>query len=186
LSIGSEGFYVGVTPSAQVPREEISAEAAKFAENRAVIEQAKGMLMNVYGIGADAAFELLKWRSQETNVKLRPVAEQIDRDFVALTRDHETPARTEYDNLLLTAHERITDDTPTDTPTVGSTSDAAPSRVKRPYVTAVPDRCWLLNARGCLQISPCEDADATNPSPHHHRYCRPSRYVNTAGRQLTL
>jgi ANTAR domain len=108
--------YVDVTPSAQIPREEISAEAAKFAESRAVIEQAKGMLMNVYGIDADAAFELLKWRSQETNVKLRPVAEQITRDFVALTQDHQTPARTEYDNLLLTAHERITDDTSTDTP----------------------------------------------------------------------
>jgi len=117
---GSEGFYADVTPSAQIPREEISAEVAKFTKNRAVIEQAKGMLMNVYGLSADGAFELLKWRSQVTNVKLRLVAAQITRDFVALTRDHETPARTEYDNLLLTAHERITDDTPTDTRTVVS------------------------------------------------------------------
>jgi hypothetical protein len=48
--------------------------------------------------------------------KLRLVAEQITRDFVALTRDHQTLARTEYDNLPLTAHKRITDDAPTDTP----------------------------------------------------------------------
>jgi hypothetical protein len=114
--IGSEGFYVDVTPSAEVLQEEISAEVARFAENRAVIEQAKGMLMIIYGIGADAAFELLKWRSQESNVKLRLVAEQIADDFVALSARHRTPTRAEYDNLLLTAHERITDDTSTDAP----------------------------------------------------------------------
>lgn len=107
---------VPVVASQRRDEHDVSAEVAKFAKNRAVIEQAKGMLMNVYGISADGAFELLKWRSQETNVKLRLVAEQITRDFVALTRDHQTPTRTEYDNLLLTAHQRITDDTPTDTP----------------------------------------------------------------------
>jgi ANTAR domain-containing protein/PAS domain-containing protein len=113
--IGSEGFYVDVTPSVEVLQEEISAEVAKFAENRAIIEQAKGMLMNIYGI--DAAFELLKWRSQETNIKLRLVAEQITRDFVALTRQHHRiPTRAEYDNLLLSAHERITNDASADTP----------------------------------------------------------------------
>ena len=42
-----------------------------------MIEQAKGMLMAIYGIDAAAAFDLLKWRSQETNVKLRSLAEQI-------------------------------------------------------------------------------------------------------------
>jgi hypothetical protein len=108
--VGTEGFYVDMTPSAKVLQEEISAEVAKFAENRSVIEQAKGMLMIIYGIDADSAFELLKWRSQETNVKLRLLAEQITRDFVARAQQqHRTPTRAEYDNLLLTAHERITD-----------------------------------------------------------------------------
>ena len=32
--------------------------------------------MVVYRVDADAAFELLKWRSQETNVKLRILAER--------------------------------------------------------------------------------------------------------------
>jgi ANTAR domain-containing protein len=83
---------------------------AKFVESRAVIEQAKGMLMSVYGIGADSAFDLLKWRSQDGNVKLRLVAEQITRDFVALAqRRGATPARSEYDNFLLTVDLRITD-----------------------------------------------------------------------------
>jgi ANTAR domain len=88
--------YVDVEPSAQIPREEISAEVAAFAKNRAVIEQAKGMLMNVYGIGADAAFELLKWRSQETNVKLRLVAEQIT---PRLCRPHPRPPDTGADRI---------------------------------------------------------------------------------------
>jgi ANTAR domain-containing protein/PAS domain-containing protein len=117
IVVGTEGFYVDVTPSAKVLQEEISAEVARFAQNRSVIEQAKGMLMIIYGIGADSAFELLKWRSQETNIKLRLVAEQITHDFVACAqRQHRTPTRAEYDNLLLTAHERISDDPPIDTP----------------------------------------------------------------------
>ena len=42
--------------------------------NRAEIEQAKGMLMLVYGVNADRAFEVLRWRSQQENVKIRDVA----------------------------------------------------------------------------------------------------------------
>jgi ANTAR domain len=90
---------VSVVASQRRDEHGVSAEVAKFAKNRAVIEQAKGMLMNVYGIGADGAFELLKWRSQETNVKLRQVAEQITRDFVALTRDHQTEAPPKQRNV---------------------------------------------------------------------------------------
>ena len=40
------------------------------------------MLMLIYGLSGDAAFDLLRWRSQETNVKLRLLAEQIIADFV--------------------------------------------------------------------------------------------------------
>ena len=42
------------------------------------------MLMLIYRITADSAFELLKWRSQECNVKLRVLAEQIVKDFLDL------------------------------------------------------------------------------------------------------
>ena len=44
------------------------------------------MLMLIYAIDEAAAFELLKWRSQETNVKLRILAEQVAADFVAAQR----------------------------------------------------------------------------------------------------
>jgi ANTAR domain len=68
---------------------------------------AKGMLMLIYRINADSAFELLKWRSQETNTKLRVLAEQIAKDFLALSYDEVLPARAVYDRLLLTAHLRV-------------------------------------------------------------------------------
>src|SRR6202049_2616975 len=57
--IGTHGFYVDVTPTSDQEREDIvTARLAEIAEQRASIEQAKGMLMLVYGIGDSAAFEL--------------------------------------------------------------------------------------------------------------------------------
>ena len=106
--VGTHGFYVDVTPSMQQRHDQIVSEAvAEIAEARGGIEQAKGMLMVVYRISADSAFELLKWRSQETNTKLRVLAEQISRDFLELRYDEELPPRSAYDRLLLTAHQRI-------------------------------------------------------------------------------
>ena len=74
--IGTHGYYVDITPLSDRAREEmITARVAEITEHRAVIEQAKGMLMLVYGLDEDAAFDLLKWRSQSSNVKLRRLAE---------------------------------------------------------------------------------------------------------------
>ena len=63
--------------------------------------------MLIYRINAQSAFELLKWRSQESNVKLRVLAEQIAKDFLGLSYDEVLPDRSVYDRLLLTAHLRI-------------------------------------------------------------------------------
>ncbi len=106
--IGTHGFYVDVTPTVSQEKQELLNEAvAEIAESRSAIEQVKGMLMVVYRISADSAFELLRWRSQETNVKLRVLAEQIAADFLALEYDEALPARGAYDHLLLTAHTRV-------------------------------------------------------------------------------
>ena len=105
--IGTHGFYVDVTPSVDGARDEVVTEAvAEIAAARGGIEQAKGMLMLIYRITANSAFELLKWRSQETNTKLRVLAEQIAKDFMGLQYDEVLPARADYDRLLLTAHLR--------------------------------------------------------------------------------
>jgi hypothetical protein len=106
--IGTHGFYVDVSPSIRERHDEMLTEAvAEIAEARGVIEQAKGMLMLIYRISADSAFELLRWRSQETNTKLRVLAEQIARDFLELRYSEELPPRSVYDRLLLTAHLRV-------------------------------------------------------------------------------
>jgi hypothetical protein len=105
--IGTHGFYVDVTPMMDETQDMVTEAVAEIAENRGVIEQAKGMLMLVYRIDANAAFDLLKWRSQETNTKLRVLAEQIAADFLALEYNDTLPPRGEYDRLLLTAHLRV-------------------------------------------------------------------------------
>jgi hypothetical protein len=106
--VGTHGFYVDVSPSISQDREDAVTEAvAEIAEARGAIEQAKGMLMLIYRINADAAFELLKWRSQETNTKLRLLAEQLAEDFLALDYTETLPSRAILDRLLLTAHQRI-------------------------------------------------------------------------------
>jgi PAS domain S-box-containing protein len=111
--IGTHGFYVDVSPlPEQVHEDLVTAKLAEISENRAGIEQTKGMLMLIYGINDGAAFNLLKWLSQEANVKLRPLAEQISEDFrgagAALN------SLSEFDHLLLTAHRRVrrSDDRP--------------------------------------------------------------------------
>ena len=105
--IGTHGFYIDITPAEEARQDHLTAEVEKITKSRASIEQAKGMLMAIYGIDGDAAFDLLKWRSQETNVKLRPLAEQIVSDFSAVAHDEALPARSVYDNLLLTAQDRV-------------------------------------------------------------------------------
>ncbi|KHO27190.1 antitermination regulator [Mycolicibacterium setense] len=106
--IGTHGFYVDVSPSiAHAQAEAVTEAVAGIAEARAAIEQAKGMLMLIYRINGDAAFDLLKWRSQETNTKLRALAEQLARDFLDLDYSETLPSRAILDRLLLTAHLRV-------------------------------------------------------------------------------
>jgi hypothetical protein len=108
--IGTHGYYVDITPSSDRAREDlISARVAEITEHRAVIEQAKGMLMLIYGLDDDAAFDLLRWRSQSSNVKLRRLAEKIVEDFRAV-RDDGITSRSAFDHALLTVDEGASSD----------------------------------------------------------------------------
>ena len=98
------GTVTGTDHAHQVAIREAVAE---IAENRAVIEQVKGILCLVYRIEADAAFEFLRWRSQDTNVKLRALAEQLMVDFCGIQHDEALPRRSAFDCVLLTAHQRV-------------------------------------------------------------------------------
>ncbi|MDF3313828.1 ANTAR domain-containing protein, partial [Rhodococcus sp. T2V] len=86
-------------------KDSVDETVAALEQSRAVIEQAKGALMLVYGLPADRAFDILTWRSQETNTRLRAIAEQIVAGFGDLESDT-TALRTRFDHLLLTAHQR--------------------------------------------------------------------------------
>jgi PAS domain S-box-containing protein len=98
--VGTEGFYIDVT-STEDYESRLSEAVAEFAEHRAVIEQAKGMLGVVYGLDEDAAFEILKWRSQQSNVKLRIIADRLVSAFRAMSAPV-LPERSAYDHILLT------------------------------------------------------------------------------------
>jgi len=102
--IGSQGLYVDLSDVDDGATVEDA--IADFTEHRAVIEQAKGVLMMTYGISSERAFDILVWRSQTTNTKLRRLATQIVADF---TSQLQVPAgiRERADHLLLTAHERV-------------------------------------------------------------------------------
>ena len=105
--LGTAGYYIDLTNTFDETRQEVLDTALPdLFESRAAIEQAKGVLMYVYRISAEQAFRVLQWRSQETNVKLRALAKQLLTEMAALP----APAaalQSQFDHLLLTAHERI-------------------------------------------------------------------------------
>ena len=104
--IGTHGFYVDISRLHDPDHEDrVTAKLAEIAENRAAIEQTKGMLMLVYGIDEDDAFNLLKWLSQEANVKLRLLAERISVDF--RSSGSAFIPQSEFDQLLLSARSRV-------------------------------------------------------------------------------
>jgi GAF domain-containing protein len=67
----------------------LAAQLRSALLSRAVIDQAKGVLMAVHGITADEAFRLLVERSQRENVKLHALAER----FIAELISHPRPAQ---------------------------------------------------------------------------------------------
>ena len=105
--VGTEGYYVDLTQNLeQVRREALSDSLSDIFKARAAIEQAKGALMVVYGVEADQAFELLQWRSQHSNTKVRDLATQIVAEL-ATTQFDTQALRRQFDHLLLTVHQRV-------------------------------------------------------------------------------
>lgn len=92
---GTAGFYIDVT---EVLQSDISTAVSEVAKSRAIIEQAKGVLMAAYAISADRAFDILVWRSQETNIKVREVAARF---MDALAGGLSTDSVSHVDHALL-------------------------------------------------------------------------------------
>ena len=105
--LGTEGYYIDLANTFDEARQEVlDAALPEVFENRAAIEQAKGVLMYVYRVSADQAFRVLQWRSQETNVKLRALAKQLLADIGTLEAPS-SAVQGQFDHVLLTVHERI-------------------------------------------------------------------------------
>ncbi|MCK0090200.1 PAS and ANTAR domain-containing protein [Rhodococcus sp. F64268] len=105
--LGTSGFYLDLSEAIEEDiREGVDVAVSALAGARAVIEQAKGILMVVYAVSAERAFEVLAWRSQETNVKVRALAEQLVAE-AAGGSGAQPIARTEFDHLLMTLHDRV-------------------------------------------------------------------------------
>ncbi|MFD3426323.1 PAS and ANTAR domain-containing protein [Nocardia fluminea] len=110
--IGTEGYYIDVTGTAdEFRREALDSTLPAVVDARMVIEQAKGALMLAYGINAEQAFRVLRWRSQETNVKLRTIAEIVIAELPEVAGD-EVKLRSRLDHVLLTVHRRHVEDDP--------------------------------------------------------------------------
>jgi PAS domain S-box-containing protein len=104
--VGTTGFYVDITEDFEADLQKSVTEAvAAVQQRRAMIQQAIGIIRMAYGVSAERAFEVLKWRSQQTNVKLRTIAEQIVEQLVAQPPAAEL--RSHVDHVLLRAHHRI-------------------------------------------------------------------------------
>lgn len=109
--VGTAGYYIDLTDTFDEARQEVLDEALPdLFENRAAIEQAKGVLMYVYRVSAEQAFRVLQWRSQETNVKLRSLAKQLLAEVTTLPAPS-AAVQSQFDHLLLTVHERIPPET---------------------------------------------------------------------------
>ena len=73
--IATRGFYVDITDDEYADiQQSLGEELNAIIPKRAAIEQAKGMLMALYAVNEDAAFSILRWRSQQLNVKLSTIA----------------------------------------------------------------------------------------------------------------
>jgi hypothetical protein len=105
--VGTAGHYIDLTVTFVETRQVALDEALPdLFEARAVIEQAKGLLMAVYRVSPEQAFGVLRWRSQETNTKLRALAKQLIVEIATLPPPS-ADVQSAFDHLLLSAHERI-------------------------------------------------------------------------------
>lgn len=105
--VGTAGYYLDLTATFVENRQEALDEALPdLFEARAVIEQAKGILMAVYRVGPEQAFGVLRWRSQETNTKLRSLAKQLITEM-STQPPPSADVQAAFDHLLLTVHQRV-------------------------------------------------------------------------------
>lgn len=73
-------------------------ELREAIDSRAVIEQAKGALILRFGLDEDSAFGVLRRWSQESNIKLRTIADSLVNDVCSA--QSRTPGDPELAGML--------------------------------------------------------------------------------------
>jgi hypothetical protein len=112
--VGTVGFYVDITDEFNADvRHCLDKVVATITARRPVINQAIGMLLLAYSVPADRAFEILAWRSQETNVKLRDIAMRLVEQMTAASLLSSDRA-SQFDHMLLTVDQPMSDTEPRD------------------------------------------------------------------------
>ena len=69
MAVANAGVYASTAT--------LAANLQRALDSRALIDQAKGILMGRHGMSADAAFDLLSMESQLNNRKLRDIAQDL-------------------------------------------------------------------------------------------------------------
>jgi PAS domain S-box-containing protein len=86
------GTFVELTKVLRAEQERRTGEAlAAITVSRGEIEQAKGIIMVTLDVSAEQAFELLRWQSVNTNVKVRAVAARVIEELADPTDDRRSP-----------------------------------------------------------------------------------------------
>jgi GAF domain-containing protein len=86
MLFASQAAIVLANAQAYWDARELSEGLGEAMKHRAVIEQAKGLLMGAEGCDEDEAFQMLVRASQRENVKLRTIAQRIIDDAVSRGR----------------------------------------------------------------------------------------------------
>lgn len=103
------GLYIDITdPYDSEIDESVAAQLHRLTTAQPQIEQAKGMLMVMYGVPASQALDLLAWRSQDTGIDVQTIAERLI-EAVGGGQSTAPPLREQFDNLLLTLHTQRSD-----------------------------------------------------------------------------
>ncbi len=108
---GTHGFYVAAsadaehTPTTTSRRDDAPQrmDVDEMMRRRATIERVKGALMLAYRLSDKQAFDMLVWRSQESNVKLYALAAAIEARLAEI--DIPSGSRGAFDRIVLGAHD---------------------------------------------------------------------------------
>jgi GAF domain-containing protein len=91
MLFGSQAAIVLANAQAYWDARKLTVRLGDAMDTRAVIEQAKGILMGIHRCDADEAFQLLVQASQRENVKLRTIAQRLVDNTTAPARRRPGP-----------------------------------------------------------------------------------------------